>query len=183
MRIRERALLIIVATAALTLPACSRSLNTASIAPAQRVTDWSGIAKLFRDGEVYFGGQPTAEAFEAAPGRGIKVVINLRSEPEVAALDFDEAALVRRLGMRYVAIPVTPNTFGPAHADRLEEVLSDTLGGVLIHCGSSNRVGGVWALYLNRHRGFALDDAIDHGRSAGLRSDKLVEIIRASAAD
>ncbi len=96
----------------------------------------------------------------------------------MATLDFDEAALVRELGMEYVAIPVTPATFGPSDADDLKEVLSRTTGPVLLHCGSSNRVGAVWAMYLHRHRGVGLDEAIELGRKAGMRSEVLVETIR-----
>lgn len=163
------------------LAGCRTTLDKAPVEPAQPVTDWSGVEKLFQAGEVYFGGQPTAEALEVAPKRGIKVVVNLRSAPEMKALGFDEAAIVRRLGMEYVAIPVTPDTFSPADADRLSDVLRETTGPILIHCASSNRVGAVWALYLHRHRGFSLDTAIEHGKRAGLRSDGLVEIIRGAS--
>ncbi|MCP4250954.1 MAG: hypothetical protein GY778_28285 [bacterium] len=163
------------------LPGCARSLHGRPVVHAEPVSDWDGIERLSRDGGVYFGGQPTAEALRAAPERGVRVVVNLRSEPEMSALGFDEAGLVRELGMEYVAIPVTPSTFGPEDADRLKDVLSRTSGPVLIHCGSSNRVGAVWALYLNRHRGHDVDDAIELGRRAGLRSEPLVETIKASA--
>lgn len=169
------------AAVALLLPGCAKSLHEAPLAPARPVTNWDGVKNLSRSGDVYFGGQPTADAFDTAQERGVKVVVNLRSEREMKALDFDEAALVRRLGMEYVAIPVTPDSFAAADADRLKDVLTRTSGPVLIHCGSSNRVGAVWALYLHRHRGVALDEAIDLGRKAGLRSDRLVETIKKSA--
>ena len=162
----------------MTASGCMKSLHQAPMGTAEPVTNWAGLERLFRDGGIFFGGQPTAEALEAAPARGIKVVVNMRSEPEVQALGFDEAALVRELGMEYVAIPVTPATFGPDDADRLSEVLSKTDGPVLLHCGSSNRVGAVWALYLHRHRGLAVEEAIGLGRKAGLRSEGLVETTR-----
>lgn len=165
-------------TAVLITVACTRSLQRAPVESAGVVTDWVGLERLFRDGDIFFGGQPTAEALAAAPQRGIKVVVNMRSAQEVRALDFDEAALVRELGMEYVALPVTPATFGPDDADRLSEVLGKTSGPVLLHCGSSNRVGAVWALYLHRHRGLAVEEAIELGRKAGLRSEALVETIR-----
>ena len=41
--------------------------------------------------------------------------------------------------------------------------------------------GAVWALYLHRHRGVALEEAIELGRKAGLRSKGLVKTIRQSA--
>lgn len=173
----------IVSTAiiAIACSGCSRSLHEASFTAAAPVANWDGIKNISHDSGIYFGGQPTAAALATARKMGVKVVVNIRSDQEMAALDFDEAALVEQLGMEYVAIPVTPQTFGPADADALKDVLRKTSGPVLIHCGSSNRVGALWAMYLQRHRSVALDDAIELGRKAGLRSENLVETVRASA--
>ncbi len=173
--------LVPIAIIAIALSGCSRSLHQASFTTATPVTDWGGVKNLSHDSGVYFGGQPTADAIGTAQKMGIKVVVNLRSDQEMAAMDFDEAALVERLGMKYVAIPITMKTFGPADTDALKDVLKKTSGPVLIHCGSSNRVGALWAMYLHRHRGVALDDAIALGRKAGLRSEGLVETIRRTA--
>ncbi len=170
-----------IAIIAIALSGCSRSLHEASFTAATPVTDWGGVKNLSHDGGVYFGGQPTADAFGTAQEMGVRVVVNLRSDPEIAAMDFDEAALVEQLGMKYVAIPITSETFAPADADDLKEVLRKTSGPVLIHCASSNRVGALWAMYLHRHRGVALDQAIALGRKAGLRSEGLVETIRETA--
>lgn len=161
--------------------ACSAPQRTVDISPAQSISDWSGLQRLSRSGDIYFGGQPTREALEAAPQRGVKMVVNMRSDKEVKALGYDEPALVRRLGIQYVALPVTPSTFSSDQADRLKEVLAQSSGPVLIHCASSNRVGAVWALYLNRHRDVPVDEAITLGRKAGMRSETLVELVRKNA--
>ena len=174
-RTKRRVLFLLVSAL---LSGCSASLHRAELGQASPVTDWDGLSTLFRSGKVYFGGQPTADALRAAPERGIKVVVNLRSTPEVEALEFDEPALVAQLGMQYASIPVSLATFGPSDADHLRTLLSETPGPVLIHCASSNRVGAVWALYLHRHRDVPLGDAIEHGRSAGLRSETLVEAVK-----
>jgi uncharacterized protein (TIGR01244 family) len=71
---------------------------------------------------------------------------------------FDEAALVRDLGISYVTIPVTPKTLSIKDVEKLEEVLRNTSGPVLIHCHSSNRAGVLFGLYLNQFRGFDLPD-------------------------
>lgn len=173
--------LVVVLLVGTLLPGCSASLHRAEIGLASPVTDWDGLPTLFRSGKVHFGGQPTPDGLRTARERGIKVVVNLRSMGELEALEFDEPALVAQLGMRYVSIPVTSATFGPSDADRLKTVLTETPGPVLIHCASSGRVGAVWALYLHRHRGVALADAIEHGRSAGLSSETLVEAVKRAA--
>lgn len=172
---------VLIAVAALGLVGCARSLHQTAFASAKPVTDWGGVENLSQDGGVYFGGQPTADALETAQKRGVRVVVNLCVDREMQALEFDEAALVQRLGMEYVRIPVALNTFGPTDADDLKDVVRRTSGPVLIHCASSSRAGAIWAMYLHRHRGVALDDAIELGRKAGLRSQALVETIRESA--
>ena len=174
----SRCCFILAAITAFALPGCTRSLHKASFAPAMAVASWDGVKNLSQDGGVFFGGQPTADAFHTAQKRGIKVIINLRSHSEMKALDFDEPALVQALGMDYVAIPITPDTFSTEDADRLKDELLETTGPVLIHCASSNRVGALWAMYLRRHRGVPVDDAIELGRRAGLRSEALIKTIR-----
>jgi hypothetical protein len=47
-----------------------------------------------------------------------------------------------------------------------------------MHCGSSNRVGYVWALYQRDRVGLDLNEAISEGEKAGLRSDGLKGFIR-----
>ena len=50
-------------------------------------------------------------------------------------------------GLRYVWVPVTPDTLSLADVEAVEKVLDDPASGpVLLHCVSSNRVGGVWAV-------------------------------------
>lgn len=162
--------------------ACTSSLHHAPFGYAEPVADWEGIRNIARDGNVYFAGQPTEEALGEAAERDIKIVVNLRGDREMASsVDFDESSLVENLGMDYVSIPVMDVSL--ADADRLRDVLNGTPGPVLIHCGSANRVGALWALYLHRHRGVGLDAAIDRGRKAGMRNPALIEKVRTIAGD
>ena len=161
---------------------CVASLHTMPVGHAEPVPDWQGVNHVFRDGRVYFGGRPTAAALRDAPRRGITTVVNLRTASEMAgATGFDEGALVRELGMEYVSIPISGDTLSYLHADELKGVLDGTAGPVLIHCASSNRVGALWALYLHRHRGFDLGEAIDRGKQAGLNIPSLVEAVSHAA--
>ena len=75
---------------------------------------------------------------------GFRTVVNLRPETEGPA---DERAVVEAQGLRYVSIPVTADTFSLADVEALEKVLADPAAApVLLHCGSSNRVGAAWAV-------------------------------------
>ena len=170
--------LMLIAPAGILLTGCSESLNDARVSHAEPVQGWKGIKNLSRDGDFYFAGQPTADGLRVARRSGVEVVVNIRGDREIAETDFDESLLVDHLGMKYVRIPITPDSLGLDDADTLKDVLSVTRGPILIHCASSNRVGALWAVYLHRHRHIAIDDAIELGRSAGLRSDKLIAMIR-----
>ena len=154
-------------------------LATVAVDEAAPQQDWEGINNLFRDGLFYFGGQPDAAAFQRlAEEAGIQTVINLRRPQELERLDFDEPAVVEALGMRYVNIPITPDGFSAADVDRFAAVLAETKGPVLLHCGSSNRAGGLWAAYLAQHRSIDLDEAIRRGKTAGLSRETMIEAVR-----
>lgn len=170
--------LVFIVPASFLMPGCSESLNDARVSHAEPVQGWKGIKNLSRDGDFYFAGQPTSDGLRVAKTNGVEVVVNIRGDREIAETDFDESELVDHLGMKYVRIPVTPDSLGLDDADALKDVLSATRGPILIHCASSNRVGALWAVYLHRHRLLAIDDAIELGRSAGLRSDKLIALTR-----
>ena len=61
------------------LSGCATSLDRAAIGVATPVTDAQGYNNIFRDGSVYFAGQPTQDALSEAARRGVKMVINIRS--------------------------------------------------------------------------------------------------------
>ncbi len=164
-----------------TLSACeSRHDATVAIGGegAVRLDDWVGVNNLFQDGRMYFGGQPDEASFvRLAEEAGVKTVVNIRFPEEMSRVGFDEQAVVESLGLRYVTIPVSPDSFSREEVDRFAEVLSENDEPVLLHCASSNRVGGMWAAYLATHRGVSPGDAIKLGRSAGLRSDGMVAAV------
>ncbi|MBO9716771.1 MAG: hypothetical protein J7507_08140 [Pseudoxanthomonas sp.] len=118
----------------------------------------------------YAGGQPTADQLAAFAREGVRTVINLRGPAE--AVDYDEAVEAARLGLHYVAVPVT----GAADLDRervrvfgraLDQARGD--GAVLVHCASSNRAGAMVALDHLFNRGGSLAGALELGRAAGLK--------------
>lgn len=170
----------ILATLFLLGSACaSQRLSTVAVEQAVPQQGWDNINNLFRDHLFYFGGQPNATAFERlVEEAGVQTVISFRRPQELEQLDFDQPALMETLELRYVNIPIMPDTFSEEDVDRLAEVLAETKGPVLLHCSSSNRAGGVWATYLVRHRGFDLEEALRLGRAAGLNSDSMVEAVQ-----
>lgn len=120
-------------------------------------------------------GQPAPEALARLRDMGFRTVVNLRTAAEGAA---DERAVVESQGLRYVWVPITPDSFSLADVEAVETVLRDPSSGpVLLHCASSNRVGAVWAA-IQAREGKPLDDALAAGREAGLRSPQLEAAVR-----
>jgi hypothetical protein len=48
---------------------------------------------------------------------------------------------------------------------------------VLLHCASSNRVGGAWAV-IQARKGMSLEEAESAGRAAGLHSPQMEAAVR-----
>ena len=120
-------------------------------------------------------GQPTPEALRGLEGMGFRTVVNLRPETEGPA---EERAVVEAQGLRYVSIPVTADTFSLADVEALERVLEDpSAAPVLLHCASSNRVGGAWAV-IQARKGKTLEEAEAAGRAAGLHSPQMEAAVR-----
>jgi uncharacterized protein (TIGR01244 family) len=106
---------------------------------------------------------------------GFRTVVNLRLENEGLP---GERAVVEALGLRYVSIPVAPDTFSLADVEAVEEVLAEAgAAPVLLHCSSSNRVGGAWAV-IQAREGKGLEAALAAGRAAGLHSPQMEAAVR-----
>ncbi len=92
---------------------------------------------------VVTGGQPTVEGLQQASELGFRTVINLRTPGESPI--GQEA--VEAAGMSYVSIPVSgASGLTRENAQALAEALNQAEGPVLVHCGSGNRVGALFAL-------------------------------------
>lgn len=130
--------------------------------------------RLIRPG-LAVAGQPTPEALTKLGAMGFRTVVNLRSEKEGPA---DERAVVEAQGLRYVSIPMMPDTFSLAEVEAVEKILDDpSAAPVLLHCASSNRVGGTWAV-IQARKGRSLEEAEAAGRAAGMHSPQMEAAVR-----
>lgn len=117
------------------------------------------------DGRLFCMGQPDREDLKQLAEEGVRRVINLRPHSE---LNWDEAGYAESCGLEYVNIPVaTPADLDRPHAEALRDALSDDAR-VLIHCGTSNRVGALLALVAAWHWGRTPEEALAIGKAAGL---------------
>src|SRR6185436_3421521 len=145
--------------------------------PAPILHDTLGLfqAKYATVGEdVFIGGQPTEKALRDLRAKGVTTVVNLRMPEEMAQIGFDEAALVKELGMRYVHIPMngTPeNPFGPKALDTFAAAMASADGKVLLHCTIAWRASHLWAAYLIRDRNVPVATALSQARQINLMDD------------
>jgi uncharacterized protein (TIGR01244 family) len=120
-------------------------------------------------------GKPSPAALAHLKEQGFKTVIDLRQESEGLA---DEKASVESQGLRYVSVPMTSASFSLADALKVKGVLDDPASGpVLLHCAAANRAGGVFAV-IEAKSGKSLDQAIEEGKKAGLKSDAMIEAVK-----
>ena len=153
-----------------------KSVHIGTTELAVSLEDWEGIRNLAHEGDIYFGGQPDEETLRRMKDElGIKLVVNLRPDSEMTRVDFDEPALAAELDMEYCSIPLSPDSFSASDIQKFVEALNEVEGPILIHCASSNRVGGFWATYLVLERDAEIEDALEHGKAAGLRAGSMTD--------
>lgn len=123
-----------------------------------------------RDGRVIVMGQPTAEQLKAFAQDGGTTVVNLRTQREVDALDFDQAALMDELGLRYVWMPMGGSQLDLGKVQAFGASLGvDDGSPVLLHCASGGRASGMWAAHLAVNEGLSDAEALSRGRGVGLK--------------
>ncbi len=117
---------------------------------------------------VLSGGQVTQEQLARAASAGYRTVVNLRMPEELR--EWDEPSTVEDLGMRYVSLPI-PGVEGITreNAEKLAAILADEeLYPMVLHCGSGNRIGALFALMAFHLEGKDAEAALAVGREAGL---------------
>ncbi len=126
---------------------------------------------------VVGAGQVDVTDFPGMAESGYSLVVNLRLPGE--PFPGNEQEMAEAVGMAYVAIPMSGKNLSPIHAQRLAEALeAHGDGNALIHCGSGNRVGGLWGLYVGLRDGLSAEEAVKIGRAAGMESESLADCIR-----
>ncbi len=120
-------------------------------------------------GKLFLAGQPTPEDIELIKKQGIRRVVTLRTDGEVA---WDEAGMVKRAGMEFVKVPFRlPDSLTDEVFDKVRKLLKDhEKTPTLLHCGSANRVGAVWLAHRVLDEGVPLEQAKKEARTVGLRT-------------
>jgi len=120
-------------------------------------------------GDIYLAGQPSPEDLKVLKAEGIKTIISLRHKKE---LTWDEANAVKQNGMKFVHAPFSgADQLKPEIFDKVLKILRDKKRGpMVLHCGSSNRVGAIWYAYRVLDGKLSPDEAMKEAKKVGLRT-------------
>lgn len=133
------------------------------------------------DDGLTVGGKTSLEALGKAKEAGITTIINLRMPHEPGVTE--ERSQVEGLGLRYIEIPISgADDLTVANAQQLDEALKAAgPEKVLLHCGSSNRVGALLAVRAAHILGMSPSEALALGKKAGLKDLEAETIKRLTA--
>lgn len=173
----QRTIVLAAALAVISLPAAAQKMTgphpTGAI-PAPVLMDTTGLflqrfAKVGDD--LFISGQPTESGLRELKKRGVTVVVNLRTPPEMARIGFDEPKLIAELGMKYVYLPVRGDStapYSPATVASFAQVMENATGPVALHCTIAWRASHLWAAYLVKYRGVDVDKALASGNAINM---------------
>jgi uncharacterized protein (TIGR01244 family) len=121
-------------------------------------------------GGILNAGQPDEKQLRDFAAQGVKTIVNLRAPVEMADVKtrtgFDEEAVAKELGLKYVNIPLTSwKSFTPEALAQIAEAFENAEGKVLYHCQSANRTTQALVPYLVKYQGMTLDEATKIGES------------------
>ena len=178
--LRFPAVIVFVLLSFATLPLAAQSVvgrGKTGPVPDPVVLSIDGLfqAKFVSVGEdMFIAGQPTERALRELRAKGVTTIVNLRMPEEMARIGFDEAALAKELGIRYVHIPMSgtkENPFGPKELDAFAAAMASADGKVLLHCTIAWRASHLWAAYLIRDRQVPVTAALAQTRKINLMDD------------
>ena len=159
----------------------------ASVAAQVQKQEVAGVRNYSRvDATVGCGGAVDPAAMAALKSEGYVSVINLRQAAEPGADIEAGRAAAQTAGLKYIHLPFNVASPDTTVVDNFLAAVADTSNQpVFIHCGSANRVGGMWMIKRVLQDGWAIDRARTEAEAIGLSSAPLIafatEYIKAHA--
>jgi uncharacterized protein (TIGR01244 family) len=134
-----------------------------------------GIRNYSRvDATVGCGGQTDPAAMAALKKEGYVSVINLRLPTEEGANVDAGRAAAQAAGLKYIHLPFNAAMPDAKVVDNFLAAVADKSNQpVFIHCGSANRVGGMWMIKRVLQDKWALDRAAVEAEAIGLNNAQL----------
>ena len=123
---------------------------------------------VHRTDQLILAGQFAQDDIAEIKRAKVKRVINLRTEGEIS---WDYRAALKQEGLELIEIPFrAPETLNDEVFGKIRKLLKNQKEPTLLHCGSANRVGGVWLPFRVLDQGVDLETAIKEAEKVGLRT-------------
>ncbi len=154
----------------LLLIACAGSQKKAeTLFPAGTAVQFGLPYGAIPEDDLITGGQPRAATIVGAARAGVKSVISLRGESESP-----HPAVVRgwakKSGLEFFHLPIVGvEGVSRENAEKLAVLLEKAPKPILLHCGTSNRVGAMLTLRAFYVDNWPAEEAVRFGKSAGLK--------------
>jgi uncharacterized protein (TIGR01244 family) len=134
-----------------------------------------GIVNFSRvDATVGCGGATDPAAMTALKKEGFVSVVNLRLASEDGANVEAGRAAAQSAGLKYIHLPFNAASPDSKVVDSFLAAVADKGNQpVFIHCGSANRVGGLWMIKRVLADGWAVERALEEAEAIGLQSAQL----------
>ncbi|MDW8146659.1 MAG: protein tyrosine phosphatase family protein [Roseiflexaceae bacterium] len=140
--------------------------NDVELAAAQK----ANLIRYDIDERLTLAGQPQPEHWAALAAEGFQVVINMRSDPERAAIQQRNAEAA---GLRYIHLPLPVYELEPEHLEQYHQTIAAAQGRVFLHCRSATRVALMWLLDRIVYDGWSRERAEAALRAAGYDDDAM----------
>ena len=142
-------------------------------------SEMPGVRNFSRvDATVGCGGQVDPSAMAGLKKEGFVSVINLRQASEPGA-DVDAGrAAAQAAGLKYIHLPFNVAMPDSKVVDNFLSAVADKSNQpVFIHCGSANRVGGMWMIKRVLQDKWPMDKAREEAAAIGLREDATIAFV------
>ncbi|MEQ1573142.1 MAG: sulfur transferase domain-containing protein [Vicinamibacterales bacterium] len=138
-----------------------------------------GIRNFSRvDATVACGGAVDPAALSGLKKDGYVSVINFRLASEEGANVEEERAAAQSAGLKYIYLPFNVAAPDSKVVDSFLAAVGDKSNQpVFIHCGSANRVGGMWMIKRVLKDGWTIDRAREEAQAIGLNSAPLTAFV------
>ncbi len=121
--------------------------------------------------QVLLAGQPQPEDWQRLAEQGYQTVINMRSDPQRAAIQQQNAD---RAGLAYVHLPLPTYEIETEHINAFHQAIEQAGDEKLvIHCRTASRVALLWMLNRIVKQGWSQQQAEAELRAAGYGEDSM----------
>ena len=164
-----RALFSFVVAAAVALPAAAQV----------RKAELAGVRNYSKvDATVGCAGATDASAMKALKADGYVSVVNLRLATETGADVEAGRAAAQAAGLKYFHFPFNSAMPDSTTVSNFLATVADTKNQpVFVHCGSANRVGGMWMIKRVLQDKWSVERAREEAEAIGLREPAMIAFV------